>query len=182
MFCDVVSQSGTAGTFAHGFTHSRLPYLTGAVDLLQVCFFVNEDQRVDNIIDVENICATPQQVDENHYQVVYPVALLPRTQVRLEVTARPRAPYQLLEGRGDFLSNLADDETTRFGAYSLMPVKGTIESGQPFIFTSYDDPLRIPEITDSQSLTISSSWRVWMHTRYTGPILDIVIQIAARLE
>jgi len=170
------------GTFAHGFTHSRLPYPTLAVDILQACFFLNEDRSEQGIKPTADFCTRPYKLADTHYRVEYPAQLPADSQLRLEITARPLAPYQLREDRGDFLSNLVDTEEERFGAYELMPVKGTIESGQPFTFTSYDDPLSLPTVKATEPFTITSSWRVWMHTRYAGPVLDIAIPVLPHAE
>jgi hypothetical protein len=55
-----------------------------------------------------------------------------------------------------------------------MAVKGTIEPGQPFVFTDFDNYFIAPQLTSGeQEHTFISTWRVWMFTRYTGPPIHI---------
>ncbi len=162
------------GTIAHGFTHSRLPYPTAAVGVDMVCFVVSQSAASD---ELPPVCPESQVDTSRRYLVTYPQPLTPGTVVRLEITINVMAPYQLQEKRGDYLSNLADVESERHGAWSLMPVRGTVEPGQSFTFTSYDNPLTIPTLAATEPLTLTSSWRVWTHTRYAGPRIDLLLPV-----
>ncbi len=107
-------------------------------------------------------------------EVTYPKIVSSGQQFRPEITVVPRAPYQLRADRGDFLSNTNRSDTHLFGAWPLMPVAGTVESGEPFTFTDYESLFTAPDLTGSSATEVfTSTWRVWMHTRYVGPPITI---------
>ncbi len=153
------------GTNANGATHSRLPYTEPGIDVREVCFVIGE----------ESLCETPVEID-GRLVAECPQTLSPGQEVRLAITVIPRAPHQLRADRGDFLANLAETEEARYGTWTLMPAEGTVDSGEPFTFTSFDDPFSAPNVSEETSVTLS--WRTWMHTRYTGPIVDLRFNVA----
>jgi DNA-binding CsgD family transcriptional regulator len=154
------------GTVAMGLTHSRIPYPDAAVDILKVCFV--SEQR-------ESICQSPQAVDQTDTMTVtYTRVVSPGDIFRFEVTASPRAPYQFREDRGDFLSSIEESDANLFSAYPIIPVKGTIDPGEPFTFTDFDNPIKAPRPADGErEMAFTSAWRVWAHTRYAGPTIRI---------
>jgi hypothetical protein len=158
------------GTVEYGLTHSRLPYPQVAVDITKVCFVSADRERVcPDITALEGTQAI---------SVTYPRPLAPDEKLRLEVVASPRPPYQFREDRGDFLSNLGDAENL-FGTWPRIPVRGTIEPGQPFTFTDYDNPITAPALADGeQEGAFTVRWRVWMHTRYAGPVIHMNFSVA----
>jgi hypothetical protein len=110
--------------------------------------------------------------------VKYPVVVAPGEKFRPEIVVAPRAPYQLREDRGDFLSNVDDSDANLFGAFPLIKVEGVIDPGQPYTFTDYDNPFVAPELAEGeQEKTFTSTWRVWMHTRYVGPPIRITFTV-----
>ena len=110
--------------------------------------------------------------------VEYPKIVAPGQRFRAEITLSPRAPYQLREDRGDFLSNIDESDDNLFGAWIHMPVKGIIEPGQRFTFTDYDLPFVAPQLAEGeQERTFTSTWRVWMFTRYVGPPIPITFTV-----
>jgi hypothetical protein len=94
----------------------------------------------------------------------------------------PRTPYQLREDRGDFLSNIDENETNLMGGWPLVPVKGKTEPGQPYTFINYDTVFTVPELADGElEHTFVNSWRVWMHTRYVGPVIQLSFTVRQNL-
>lgn len=110
--------------------------------------------------------------------VKYPKTLAPGEKFRPEITVSPRYPYTLDENRGDFLANIDQDPKNRFGAYTHVKVRGLISSGEPFTFTDYDSLFVAPNLSPNETeRTFTSSWRVWMHTRYVGPPIIITFTV-----
>lgn len=106
--------------------------------------------------------------------VDYPHIVAPGQSFRITVTVSPRPGYELRQDRGDFLSNMDASDNNLFGAWPVIPVKGTISPGQPFTFTDYENPLKAPQLAEGvQEQTFRSTWRVWMHNRYVGPPIEI---------
>jgi len=88
----------------------------------------------------------------------------PGTKIRFKITVVPRAPYQLRQDRGDFLSNTDADDSNLFSAWPTIPVEGTIEPGQPFMFAEYDLPIVAPESgLNEQERTFTSDWSNHAH-------------------
>jgi hypothetical protein len=139
-----------------------------AVQIAEVCINV--------VVTKERTC--PSLIDTDNPYIItatYPKPLTPGEQLRFEVTFIPHSPYQLREDRGDFLSNTDEREENLLGAWPVLSVKGTIDPGQPFTFTDYDNPLIVPQLAEGeQERVFTSTWRVWMHTRYVGPSIRIV--------
>lgn len=153
------------GTFGNGLTHSRLPYPDKTITVTEICF--NSPNR-------ETIC--PPLIETNNPNVItatYPITLSRGETLDFEISISPAGNYALLESRGDFLSYVGD-ETNLAGAYPIIPVTGSINPGQPFIFSNYNNvftPILLPE---EEMKTFISPWRIWMHTRYTQPEIRIV--------
>lgn len=111
-------------------------------------------------------------------EIRYPKDVSPGETFRPEIVVSPRAPFQLREDRGDFLSNIDDNDMLLFGAWPLIPVKGTVQAGEPFTFTDYDRLFRAPELNEGETeKSFTSRWRVWMHTRYVGPPIEITFTV-----
>lgn len=153
--CPYTDEHVWTGTAETGLTVSRLPYPDAAMDVLGVRFF-----------------------DRDGAELVQPLAIAPGEAFRPEITIRPRSSYQLLESRGDMLVHLDADDVQRFGAYERIPVKGTIEPGQPFTFTDYDNFFVAPQLeTGETERTFTSTWRTWVHGRYAGPPIEITFSV-----
>ena len=76
------------------------------------------------------------------------------------------------------MSHIDADDALRFGGYGQMAVKGTIETGVPFVFTDFDNYFVAPPLAaGEQEKTFTSNWRVWMFTRYTGPPIRITFTV-----
>lgn len=161
------------GTATMGLTHSRLPYPDAAVDVTEVCFETIEKERTCQQSFVQGkLNGTPILA------ATYTRVLTPGTVFRPEIVVVPRAPYQLREDRGDFLSNTDVSDEQLFGAHVQVAVKGAIDVGQPFRFVDYNKPLIAPQLLDGeQERTFTSTWRVWMKTRYVGPYIRLVFTV-----
>lgn len=163
------------GTEKFGLTHSRLPYLDNekAIQVQEVCFELEVTKK--------HICPSLQEAEVNHHQIIsatYPISLTSGEKFRFEVVVTPRTPYQLREDTGDTLSNTDVSDKNLFGAYEHIIVKGTIDPGQPFMFTDYDNLLVAPQLANGEKKkTFVTGWRVWMHTRYVGPSIYIVFSV-----
>jgi|GEM_PF-1549568 len=157
------------GTATMGLTHSRVPYLDNetAVQVRGICLENTAKGRFCQSVD--------EQPARSVITATYPTPLLPGEKLRIEVILSPRAPYQLREDRGDFLSNIADTDDQLYGTWTHIAVKGVVEPNQSFTFTDYENLLRVPRLAEGETeRTFSSTWRVWMHTRYVGPYVQIV--------
>jgi hypothetical protein len=159
------------GTVEKGLTHSRLPLPEPVLEVSSICFV--DDQR-------ERVC--PELVPEISANKLvisaeYPGVLIAGDILRFEVTVVPRPPYQLRDDRGDFLSNSDSDDFNLFGAWPIVPVGEVIEPGQPYTFTDYDNPFIVPEISGEKE-QFTSTWRVWMHTRYAGPEVRLIFTVS----
>ena len=160
------------GTFEMGATHSRLPYPDAAIDVIKACF-----ERTGQ----EPTCHFPTEDSNNEVAIItYPEPLTPGEEVRLEIRAAPRSPYELRQDRGDFLRNLAPTEEERYGTWIHMLVEKVVHSGEPFAFTDHEFLLKVPNLANGE--TFSSSWRVWMHTRYTGPEIRLLFTVGESEE
>jgi hypothetical protein len=160
------------GTSENGLTHSRLPLPEPVLDIKSVCLVDLERERV---------CLDLSPLNFTHSPVItatLPGPLPAGAELRLEVTAVTRPPYQLRENRGDFLSNADASDASLFGAWPIIPVIDTIEPGQPYTFTDFDNPLQIPQLAPGQGpQEYVTTWRVWMHTRYAGPYIRILFTV-----
>lgn len=154
-------------TVSNGLTHSRVPYPDAAIDILKVCFAAENK---------ESDCHTISQgVLSDTITVTYTQIVSPGETFRFEITASPRAPYSLREDRGDFLSTTDENNANLYGAFEHIAVKGTIDPGQPFTFTDFDNPFKAPQLAEGeQEKTFVSTWRIWTHTRYAGPYIRLV--------
>lgn len=95
-----------------------------------------------------------------------------------EITIAPKAPYKLTDARGDFLSNTDEDDSLLFGTHEHMAVKGTIDYGAQFVFREPDLPFIAPPLPDGiNERSFTSTWRMWMHTRYVGPPIHITFTV-----
>jgi DNA-binding CsgD family transcriptional regulator len=175
--CPINDDHVWTGTVERGLTHSRLPHLNNntVVKIAEVCFEL--------IVEKQQICVPIQEAEVGQTQLVsatLPASVNPGTRIRFKVTAIPRAPYQLRQDRGDFLANTDADERQLYSTWPQIPVEGTIEPGQPFMFAGYDSAIVAPELDpDVQEQTFTSHWRVWMHTRYVGPVVQLVFTVRA---
>ncbi len=161
------------GTKEMGLTHSRLPLPEPVLDVKSVCFVTSEREEVCPELSPLTITNAPV------ITVTYPITLSPGDNLRFEVTLSTRSPYELKEGRGDFLSNTDKDDFNLFKAWPVIAVKGTIEPGQPYLFTDFDNPFEAP-VPEGNVAQYVSSWRVWMHTRYVGPIIRMEFTVAKK--
>lgn len=110
--------------------------------------------------------------------VTYPEVVAPGERFVPEFVVAPITPFALREDRGDMLVNTDADDALLFGAYEHIAVKGVVDAGKAFIFSAPDTPMVAPELpagVDEQVFT--SSWRVWMHTRYVGPPMHVVFRV-----
>lgn len=161
--CPFDDEKVWTGTFEMGATYSRLPYPDAAIDVLKACV-----ERTGQ----EPTCHTPTDDSNGEIAIIpYPEPLTPGEEVRLEIRVAPRSPYELREDRGDLLTNLAPTEEERYGTWIHILAKGLIHSGEPFAFTDHEFLLKVPNLANGE--TFSSTWRVWMHTRYTGPKIQL---------
>ena len=111
-------------------------------------------------------------------EVRYPNVVAPGETFQPEIVVAPRSPYQLREDRGDMLASIDADEFNRFGAWILMPVKGTVHAGEPFTFVDHDNPFVAPQLAEDETEKIfTSTWRVWMHTRFVGSPIEITFTV-----
>jgi len=153
------------GTLTLGLTQSRIPLPDDGLDVVKVCF-VKEDKK--------EVC--PDLVKDKSINTVianYPEPLKPGSKFFMKVTVSPFKPYQLLDSRGDQLINIDADTIKLFGTFPRIPVAGSIESGQEYSFIDYNNPFVAPELEGTSSVTLSSTWRMWMQTRLIGPNIRI---------
>lgn len=158
------------GTVGMGLTHSRLPLPEPVLDVMSICF-VNSQR--------EKVCPELSAVTVTNAPVItttYPITLTPGNSLRFEVTVSTRFPYQLREDRGDFLSNTDKEDFNLFKAWPVIGVKGTLEPGQPYTFTDYDNPFVAPVPKESVE-TYVSTWRIWMYTRFVGPYIKMIFTV-----
>jgi hypothetical protein len=161
-------------TPAMGFTHSRLPLPEAAIKVVKVCFVTSQRTHICPPTDT----SFDTTLSESVIIATFPEPLKPDDTLRFEITVSPQETYQLRENRGDFISNTDDNDSNLFGAWQSIGVKGTVEAGQPYIFTDYDNPFTAPKLPDGvQEKQFVSTWRVWMHTRYVGPYIRLVFTV-----
>jgi hypothetical protein len=172
--CPIDDDHVWTGTAEMGLTHSRLPHLNNdaAVKIETICFELIVTRRQE--------CVSLEETTINNTQIViatYRTPVATGEKIRFRITAVPRAPYQLRQDRGDFLSNIDADDGNLFSAWPSIPVEGTIEPGEPFTFAEYDYPIIAPQLIKGDEQTFTSSWRVWMRTRYVGPIIRLTFTV-----
>lgn len=110
--------------------------------------------------------------------VTYPTVVAPGQSFVPEVVVAPIEPYKLREEKGDMLINTDEDPALLFGAYEHIAVKGVVDAGKAYIFSAPDTPFVAPELPDGvDEQTFTSTWRVWMHTRYVGPPVHITFTV-----
>lgn len=159
------------GTAEQGLTHSRLPLPEPVLDIRSICFVNSLRERRCPELQTEIVA------NEEYVKAEYPAQLLTGDTLRFEVTVITRYPYQLRDTRGDFLSNTDRDDYNLFGAWPIIGVGEVVEPGQPYTFTDYDNPFYVPEKDlETQEGTFTSTWRVWMHTRYAGPYIQVIFK------
>jgi hypothetical protein len=154
------------GTDTMGLTHSRLPLPLNV-----------------QAIDVVSVRYRKQDTPDEPFRDE--IVLAPGEKFLVEIVVSPRSPYTLTlnERRGDFLSNIEESDEKRYGAYVQMPVKGTVESGQRFTFTDTDRPFKAPELPDGvEEQQFTTRYRVWMYTRYVGPIITVTFTVRRPVE
>ena len=155
-------------TEENGLTHSRLPYAEKAVEINRICFLSPH-----GVFECEE---DPTESDDV-IQVTYPFALESGDEFYFEIYVTPINGYALDESRGDFLRFAGGEGASSFGAYPIIPVSGRIETAQQFVFSNKQNMFVAPEIEPGDNLQ-STPWRIWMHTRYVGPLIEIKFQIA----
>lgn len=110
--------------------------------------------------------------------VTHPEVVAPGERFVPEFVVAPITPFSLREDRGDMLINTDADEALLFGAYEHIAVKGVVDAGKAFIFSAPDTPMVAPELPDGVSEQVfTSTWRVWMHTRYVGPPVYVTFRV-----
>lgn len=163
------------GTPEIGLTHSRIPLPDTIIKVVSICFVTLERERVCPPFSFDNSLPIPTITAE------YPVPLKPNESIRFEITVSPEGTYDLREDRGDFLSNTDDNDFDLFGAWPVIGVKGIVEPGQPYIFTDYDNPFVAPELSNGMPhQSFVSTWRLWRHTRYVGPLIHLVFTVDSK--
>jgi hypothetical protein len=96
----------------------------------------------------------------------YPTVVSPGQSFQPQVTVRVNQG-ELLESRGDLLRNT---DSNLFGAWPHVAVTGTVNAGQTYTFTFYqDNPITAP----SSEGSYDSHWQVWMDGNWAGPVIDI---------
>lgn len=109
----------------------------------------------------------------------YPKVVAPGQKFRVEVVVIPRSGYSLRESKGDALKHIDLEPDLRFGSYMQMAVKGVAEAGQRYTFTDYENLFHAPLLAEGErERTFTSTWRVWMFTRYVGPPIKIVFTVS----
>lgn len=152
------------GTASQGITRSRVPP-PNAVDLIDVCFeSVGRGRK----------CIGSQNVKGDYFvKANYLEYVAPREKIRVEVIVAPRAPYKLLESRGDLFAYAEDDEKNRYSSFLHIPVKGSVDSGQQYALTDFDSPFVAPDLPSGENeKTVTSTWRLWMNGTYVGPFIQ----------
>lgn len=148
--CDKCPYDGDnvlVGTMRNGITHSRIPLDVAAIEVVKVD---------------------------------YPKVVAPGQRFVPKITIAPRPPYKLIgpPERGDFLANIDDDDTHLFGAFEHMEVKGTIQPPAAFTFSDPNLPFVAPQLPAGvPEETFTSTWRMWMFTRYVGPPIPITFTV-----
>jgi hypothetical protein len=147
------------GTETFGLTHSRLPLPANvqAIDLVSVRY---------------------RKVEASGEPFRDEIVLAPGEEFLAEIVVSPRAPYSLTNTRGDLLANLEENEELRYGAYLQMPVKETVDPGERYAFTDFDQPFRAPPLPEGvQEQKFTTRYRVWMYTRYVGPVIEVTFTV-----
>jgi len=86
-------------------------------------------------------------------------------------TVRVSGSVLLLQSRGDMLRNT---DGNRYGAYEFVAVNGTVNQGQDYDFTFYEqNPITVP---NSEGV-YESKWRVWQNGGWVGPELTIRFEV-----
>lgn len=162
------------GTPTMGFTHSRLPLPSSVIQILKICFVTAQRDRVCPSFDT----SFDKTLSESIVTATFPSALKPNDTLRFEITVSPQETYELLEKRGDFISNTDDNDFNLFNAWPSQGVVGSVAPGEPYKFTEFDTPFITPNLPDGvQEKQFTSTWRVWMHTRYIGPYIRLVFMV-----
>lgn len=162
--CPFTTDDVLVGTKSLGMLHAKLP-LDNMVEILDACFVVNGQRQCGQISE-----ATAQKVTIKTKQT-----LLPGQKVIFELVVSPRSPYKLQSG--DFLSFVMQDESFRYGAYLLIPVKESVLAGQKYTLTDVDNPFIVPSVASGETKVFSNLWRIWMDGRYAGPIIQIELSV-----
>jgi len=104
------------GTPAIGFTHSRIPLPDAVIKVTKVCFvaFVTSLRKT--------ICPSFETsfdttLSESIVTATFPESVKLGETLRFEITVSPQETYQLLETRGDFISNTDADDFNLFKAW-----------------------------------------------------------------
>jgi ligand-binding sensor domain-containing protein len=152
-----------------GLTHSRLPYPDKASIVTEICFSSSQLARtcpqVPPVGTVNNTSVLT---------VTYPGILTPGATFQPEISIAPNLPYTLTVG--DQL--VTTDDPIVFGTFEHIAVQGTIQPGQPFKFIDYNKPFIAPALeANEQEHTFVSTWRLWMHGRYTGPYIRVAATV-----
>lgn len=161
------------GSPAMGLTHSRIPLPDAVIHVTSVCFVTMERERICPPFSLDTSVPLPVVT------AIYPFPLKPGEKLRFEITVSPEGVYELRDDRGDFLSNTDPDDFNLFGAWPIIGVKEVVVQGQPYTFTDFDNPFIAPELpADEQEAEFTSTWRIWMRTRYVGPYIRLAFRVA----
>ncbi len=162
------------GTPGMGLTHSRLPLPDAVIGVTKICFVTAQRDRICPSFE----SSFDKSLSESIVTATFPSTLKPGDTLRFEITVSPQTTYELREDRGDFISNTDADDFNLFKAWPSIGVKGIVEPGEPYLFTDYDNPFVAPPLPDGeQEKQFTSTWRVWMHTRYVGPYIRLVFTV-----
>lgn len=159
-------------TPAMGLTHSRIPLPDAVLKVKSICFVTSSREPICPALSFDTSSTTPIVT------AVYPVSLKSDETLRFEITVSPEGIYDLREDRGDFMSNADGNDLNLFGAWPRISVKGIVDTGQPYIFTDYDNPFVAPKLSDGlQEEQFVSTWRMWRFTRYVGPYIRLMFTV-----
>ncbi|MEZ4860033.1 MAG: NBR1-Ig-like domain-containing protein [Caldilineaceae bacterium] len=86
-------------------------------------------------------------------------------------TVRVSGSVPLLQSRGDMLRNT---DGNLYGAHELVAVAGTVNQGQDYDFTFYEqNPITAP----NNESVYESKWRIWQNGGWVGPELTIRFEV-----
>lgn len=107
-----------------------------------------------------------------------PIVVAPGEKFRRSIVIAPRPGFSLSEKRGDMLLNTDSDDALLFDSEEHMKVKGEISAGQEHAFSNVNVPFVAPELpVGAGEQTYTSTWRIWMHTRFASEPIKIVVTV-----
>jgi len=176
--CPFDDDSVFTGTTNYGVTHSRVPYPNNfdTIEIQEICFITEDTTRT---------CPALRRHGDI-VQAAFLTPLTPEDTLQFEIGVVPQEPIELREQRGDFLANTSDNDFQLFGTHHLIAVNQTslnpdefliVRSNEVFTFADYNRPFIMPTPSSRNEQTFTSTWRVWTHTRYTGPYIQITFTV-----